>query len=318
MTPIRPPALRTGNTIGIVAPASNIQTELLDDGCRELEAQGFKVAFRQDINSLNRYLAGDLGRRSDEFHQMMLDSGIHAVFCARGGYGSGHLLPKLDIDSILKQPKIFCGASDITMLLAALENAGLVVFHGPMVATSIRQGPAGYNRDILNRLLVRGEAVSFPTDGCEVLRAGVAEGRLTGGCLSLVVSLLGTPWEVSTDDSILVLEDIACRPYQIDRMLTQMKQAGKFEQVRGFVFGEMLDCFQHEAQGYTMQDVISDVLGDLDAPILYNFPTGHAARPNVVVPFGVRAHLELRSAPKGGSARFSLLEPAVTMTGAAG
>jgi len=311
MSSIRPPALRRGDTIGIVAPASNIQTEMLDAGCRELESIGFRTLRRGDIDSVRRYLAGGLGRRADEFHQMMRDPAVAAVFCARGGYGSAHLLPGLDLASIRANPKIFCGASDITMLLGALEHAGLVVFHGPMVATAIRQGVAGYDRALLERLMVEGEAVEFPTDGCEVLKAGSAEGRLTGGCLSLVVSLLGTPWEVSTEDSILVLEDIGCRPYQIDRMLTQMKQAGKFEGVQGFVFGEMMDCYQHEAQGYTMQDVITDVLADLDVPVLYNFPTGHATRPNIVVPFGVSARLELDATQPAGSAGFRLLEPAV-------
>jgi muramoyltetrapeptide carboxypeptidase len=165
----------------------------------------------------------------------------------------------------------------------------------------------------LERLLVHGEAVSFPTTGCEVLTPGRAEGRLTGGCLSLVVSLIGTPWEVSTRGSLMVLEDIGCRPYQIDRMLTQLRQAGKFEGVEGFIFGEMMDCHQHEAQGYTLQEVIVDVIGDLGVPILYNFPTGHSDKPNIAVPFGVSARLDLGTSRESDDSRFELLEPAVTM-----
>jgi muramoyltetrapeptide carboxypeptidase len=310
---IRPPALRPGDSIGIVAPASNIQADLFAEGCRELESLGFRVRFREDIHSLHRYLAGSLARRSDEFHQMMLDRDTQGVFCARGGYGSAHLLPRLDFEALRAQPKVFCGASDITMLLGALESRGLVVFHGPMVATTIRQGPAGYDREVLERLLMLGEAVTFPTGGCEILATGRGEGRLTGGCLSLVVSLLGTPWEVSTRGTIMVLEDIGCRPYQIDRMLTQLRQAGKFDRVEGFVFGEMLDCTQHEDQDYSLQDIIRDVVGDLGVPILYNFPTGHSTRPNVVVPFGVAARLELDASTDPPSCHFRLLEPAVTM-----
>jgi len=312
MTPVRPPALRSGDTIGVVAPASGIQPDMLSKGCRELEDLGFNVRLGQGIDSVERYCAGPLSRRSDEFHELMTAADISGVICARGGYGSGHLLPLLDAGRILARPRVFCGASDITMLLAALEKAGLVVFHGPMVATTMRFGRRGYDREIFERLLVHGEAVRFPTGGCEVLAEGRAEGRLTGGCLSLVVSLLGTPWEPDTQGSLMVLEDIGTRPYQVDRMLTQLRQAGKFKDVRGFVFGEMLECYQTEVQGYTMQDVIRSLLGDLGVPILYGFPTGHSTRPNVVVPFGVPARLDLGPQP-GGALRFELIEPAVEM-----
>lgn len=308
MTLIRPAALRRGDTIGIVAPASNIQPALLAEGQRELQSQGFQVRLREDIDALDRYLAGSLERRVEEFHQWMADPGVQAVVCARGGYGSGQLLPCLDLPSILATPKIFCGASDITMLLGALEKSGLVVFHGPMVATTIRQGSAGYDREIFERLLLNAEAVRFPTAGCEVLVGGRGEGPLSGGCLSLVVSLLGTPWEPDTRGRLLVLEDIGCRPYQIDRMLTQLRQAGKLDEVAGFIFGEMQDCYQSEAQGYTIQDVVVELLGDLGVPIIYGFPTGHSSRPNVVVPFGVAARLDA-----GDPMVFELLEPAVTI-----
>lgn len=310
MTLLKPRALRPGDTLGIVAPASNIRRELLEAGSRELEALGFRIRFREDIGSVERYLAGPLSRRMTEFQQWMLDPAIHGVICARGGYGSGHLLPELDLESILADPKVFCGASDITMLLAALEGAGLVVFHGPMVATTIRQGPAGYNRDVFRSLLIDGEAVRFPTDGCEVLVGGAAEGVLSGGCLALIVSLLGTPWEPETRGRLLVLEDIGCRPYQIDRMLTQLRQAGKLDEVTGFVFGEMPDCHPGDEEGYTLQDVVISVLGDMGVPIIFNFPTGHSTRrPNVVVPFGVTARLIAE--PEGTAPVFELLEPAV-------
>lgn len=309
MSQIKPRALRPGDTLGVVAPASNIRGELLEAGARELEALGFRIRFREDICSVERYLAGSLSRRITEFHEWMLDPSVRGVICARGGYGSGHLLPVLDLDSILADPKVFCGASDITMLLAALEGAGLVVFHGPMVATTIRQGTAGYDRDVFRRMLIEAEAVKFPTEGCEVLVAGVGEGILSGGCLALIVSLLGTPWEPETRGRLLVLEDIGCRPYQIDRMLTQLRQAGKLEGVTGFVFGEMPECHPGEEEGYTLQDVVLSVLGDMDVPIIFNFPTGHSTRPNVVVPFGVPARL-VAERPESPPV-FELLEPAV-------
>jgi len=151
------------------------------------------------------------------------------------------------------------------------------------------------------------KAVRFPTDGTSILRSGAGEGRLIGGCLSLVVATLGTKHEIDTQDAILVLEDDSTKPYQIDRMITNLKQAGKLESVRGVVFGEMLNCIQNVDQGYTLQEVIVDLLSEFSFPILYGFPTGHTSRPNVIVPFGVRARLDLTSS----APLFELLESAV-------
>jgi muramoyltetrapeptide carboxypeptidase len=175
-----------------------------------------------------------------------------------------------------------------------------------MVATALRQGEGAYNRPLLVNLL-RGDIVRFPMDGTTVLRPGIGTGRLIGGCLSLVVATVGTPYEIDTSNSILVLEDVDTKPYQVDRMLTQLKQSGKFDSVRGVIFGEMLNCLQNAGQGYTLEEVLLDVLEDTTFPILYGFPTGHTSRPNVMVPFGVEAQLKLDDAPK-----FELLEPAVS------
>jgi muramoyltetrapeptide carboxypeptidase len=183
----------------------------------------------------------------------------------------------------------------------------VVSFHGPMVATSIREGAAGYDRETLLDLLQGKKAVRFPNKGTSVLRPGVGEGRLVGGCLALVVTTLGTKHEINTDDAILVLEDAGEKPYQIDRMITHLKQARKLETIRGIVFGEMLDCLQNANQGYLLQEVIVDLLREYEFPILYGFPTGHTSGPNVIVPFGVRARLDLTSS----APIFELLESAV-------
>jgi muramoyltetrapeptide carboxypeptidase len=307
MNPIKPAALRPGDTIGIVAPASNIKQDLLDEGCRELETLGFKTHYRPEITTSYRYFSGTRDRRLAEFLEMVKSRDIDAIFCARGGYGSGQLIPNIDPDLIRSNAKIICGSSDITMLLNWIERAGVVSFHGPMVATAIRQGSVGYDRQLLVNLLQGKLAVRFPTDGTKALRAGRAEGRLIGGCLSVVAAAIGTKNEIDTRDSILILEDVDEKPYRIDRMITQLKQAGKFDGVRGVVFGEMLNCLQHESQGYTLEEVLMDLLSDFAFPILYGFPTGHTSRPNVIVPFGVRARLDLASS----APLFELLEPAV-------
>jgi muramoyltetrapeptide carboxypeptidase len=304
---IKPPALRAGDTIGIVAPASNIKPELLDQGRRELESLGFKTFYRPDIVSSYRYFAGPHERRRAEFLEMLQSKDIHAIFCARGGYGAGHLIPALNADVIRANAKIISGASDITLLLNLVERAGVVSFHGPMVATSIRQGVEGYDRNVMMQLLQGVLPLRFPTNRTTILRQGRAEGRLTGGCLSLVVSTLGTSHEIDTSDSILVLEDIDAKPYQIDRMITHLKQAGKFQRVRAVVFGEMLNCMQHPEQGYTLEEILLDLLAEFSFPMLFGFATGHTSRPNVIVPFGVQARLDLTSS----ETLFELLEPAV-------
>jgi muramoyltetrapeptide carboxypeptidase len=301
----KPPALRPGDLIGIVAPASNIKPALLEGGCRELEQLGFRTLYRPGITTTYRYFSGTVERRAAEFLEMVRNPEVRAIFCARGGYGSGRIIPYLEPELLLANPKIINGSSDITALLSLLDRSGLVGFHGPMVATAIRQGEAGYHRKLLLDLLM-GDLVRFPVAGTSVVRPGSAEGRLIGGCLSLVVATLGTAYEMDTADSILVLEDQDTKPYQIDRMLTQLKQAGKLEDVRGVVFGEMLNCTQNANQGYTLEEVILDVLGETTFPILYGFPTGHTAGPNAIVPFGVRARLKLDS-----NSVFELLEPAV-------
>lgn len=306
-THIKPPALRPGDLIGIVAPASNIRPELLDEGCRELERLGFRTTYRPGITTAYRYFSGTVERRAAEFLEMVRNPEVRAIFCARGGYGSGRIIPYLEPELLRANPKIINGSSDITALLSFLDRSGLVGFHGPMVATAIRQGEAGYFKSLLLDLL-KGDRVRFPLANTEVLRPGDAEARLIGGCLSLVVATLGTPYEIDTGDSIFVLEDQDTKPYQVDRMLTQLKQAGKFESVQGVVFGEMLNCQQNASQGYTLQEVILDVLGETIFPILYGFPTGHTSGPNAILPFGVAARLRL-----GSDSVFELLEPAVTL-----
>jgi muramoyltetrapeptide carboxypeptidase len=302
---LKPPALRPGDLIGVVAPASNIKPDMLAEGCRELERLGYRTLYRPGITTTHRYFSGTVERRAAEFLEMLRNPDVRAIFCARGGYGSGRIIPYLEPELLRANPKIINGSSDITSLLSHLDRSGLVGFHGPMVATALRLGEAGYNRSILLGVL-KGDAVRFPLAGTSVLRPGSAEGRLTGGCLTLVAATLGTPYEIDTADSILILEDQDTKPYQIDRMLTQLKQAGKLEGVRGIVFGEMLNCMQNVTQGYSLEEVIMDVLDDERIPILYGFPTGHTSGPNVLVPFGIRARLTL-----GADSVFEMLEPAV-------
>lgn len=304
---IKPPALRRGDLIGIVAPASNVRLEMLEAGCRELQELGFRTLCRPGIVTQYRYFSGTDERRAGEFLEMVRNPEVRAIFCARGGYGSARIIPYLEPELLQANPKIVNGSSDITALLAFLDACGIASFHGPMVATSLRLGPAAYDRSLLLDVLGGGTA-RFPMKGTRVLRGGAAEGRLAGGCLSIVAASLATPYEIDTRDTILVLEDIDAKPYQVDRMLTQLKHAGKLEGVRGIVFGEMPGCVQHADQGYTLEEVLLDVLDSTSVPILFGFPTGHTSGGNAVVPFGIRCRLSLES-----ESVFELLEPAVSI-----
>lgn len=291
---IKPPALRPGDVIGIVAPASDIKPERLMAGARELERLGFRVKFSPSIFAREMYLAGSDRRRAEELMAMFNDPEVRAIFAARGGYGSVRLLPYLDEEALRAHPKIFMGYSDITTLLVYFQQRfQWVVFHGPMVTREFADGPEHYDEDLLRRTLMRAEPIGeIDTSGVAVLSPGIATGRLTGGCLPLLVSTLGTPYEFDATDAILFLEDYASKPYQVDRMLTQLRDAGKLRAVRGFVFGEMTECVQHPNQDYTIVDVIQDRLADLNVPILFGVRSGHSDYRNQVLPFGICATLD--------------------------
>src|SRR5690349_13100135 len=170
MTLIKPAALRPGHTIGIVAPASNIKQDLLEQGCRELESLGFKTHYRPGITTSYRYFSGTRERRLGEFLEMLKSPDIHAIFCARGGYGSGQLIPDIDRETVCANAKIVVGSSDITILLNWIERCGVASFHGPMVASSMREGTFGYDRTTLLEMLQAKKPVRFPTNGAAILR----------------------------------------------------------------------------------------------------------------------------------------------------
>lgn len=291
---VRPAALCSGDRVGIIAPASNIDFNALEKGAEELERLGYEPVFSDSIIDREIYFAGSVKRRVGELEAMFESRDIKAIVCARGGYGTNHLLSHIDIRKIRRNPKVFVGYSDITSLLTWFADNGLVVFHGPMVAKDFAH-KGGVDEDAWESVL-GGEATALefgPESEITPLVAGEAKGVLYGGCLSLLVASLGTPYEIQTDGKVLFIEDIGAKPYQIDRMLMQLKLAGKLKKVRGVVFGEMLDCVQPGGQDYTLQDVIKQVVGDLGVPIAFGFPSGHVRAGNVVLPFGVSATLQV-------------------------
>jgi muramoyltetrapeptide carboxypeptidase len=295
---ITPPALRPGDTIGIVAPASNVQREMLDAGCNALRDLGYEPVYLESILERELYFAGSVERRTRELEEMFARDDVRAIVCARGGYGANYLLRALDPAKIVAHPKIFVGYSDITTLLTCFaDSAGFVTFHGPMVTKDFAH-PDGVDMSSWNSALSGAATWSLelgPDSGVKPLVEGAAEGILYGGCLSMLVATLGTPHEIRTTGTILFVEDVATKPFQIDRMLMHLKLAGKLNDVRGIVFGEMLDCIQMQNQGYTLEEVVLRVVGDLGVPIAYGLHSGHVSRGNITLPIGVRAALRVTS-----------------------
>jgi muramoyltetrapeptide carboxypeptidase len=310
LQPVKPPALWPGDTIGIVAPASNVNRADLEAGCNALRSAGYRPFYLDSILQQDLYFAGSVERRARELEEMFVRDDVRAILCARGGYGSNYLLQALDLEKIRSHPKIFVGYSDITTLLTYFHDvAGLITFHGPMVA-----------KDWLHQ-----DGVELPSWEAAVSKSaswdvhigadvsglvdGEAEGVLYGGCLSILVASLGTLYEIKTANTILFLEDLAAKPYQIDRMLMQLKLAGCLDEVSGIIFGEMLDCVQNANQGYTLQEIVTRIVGDLGVPVVFGVTSGHVTSGNITLPFGVQAKLTVRS----GQVALRILEAAVKL-----
>ncbi len=293
---IKPPALQAGDTVGVISPASNIKREHLETGCDALRKLGYKPLYLESIFDKNLYFAGSTERRARELEEMFSRDDVQAIVCARGGYGSNYLLDTINLTNLKSHPKIFVGYSDITTLLTYIsDTVGLVTFHGPMVAKDFAHSDGVDLRSWEAALTAASEwAINFGAEsGAKSLVAGSAEGILYGGCLSMLVASLGTPYEIHTAGTILFIEDVAAKPYQIDRMLMQLKLAGKFKDVRAIIFGEMLDCSQNKNQDYTLEEVVLKVIGDLGVPVAYGLRSGHVSHGNVTLPIGVRAQLNV-------------------------
>lgn len=304
---IKPRALQPGDTVGIVAPASNILRAALETGCAALEGLGYRPVYLDSIFDQDLYFAGTAERRARELEEMFLREDVCAILCARGGYGANYLLTKLDPQKIIPNQKIFVGYSDITTLLTCFcDTARFVTFHGPMVAKDFAQSD-GIDLPSWHAALSGASDWEIGDDsGTEPLVEGSAEGVLYGGCLSMLVASIGTPHEIRTSGTILFLEDVNTKPFQIDRMLMQLKLAGKLKGVRAIIFGEMLDCLQPAGQNYSLKEVVMRVVGDLGVPIAFGLRSGHVSRRNVTLPLGVRAAINVSS----HRAVLKILEPA--------
>ena len=312
---LRPPAVPPGSRIAVVSPASSANSDRIARGIETLRALGYEaVASRHAYGKHPPYFSASAEGRLADLHQAFADPEVKAIICTRGGYGSNYLLPHLDLDLIRAHPKPFLACSDLTALQTwLLDHTGLVVFHGPMVAGAFASGD-GVHLPSFTAALTGSLVSAGPAEGLRVLRPGRACGTLYGGCLSILTASLGTPYAPRTRDKLLFLEDLGEKPYRIDRMLRQMILAGKFEGVRGFIFGEMLDCEFEPGRPDRLDDVILGVLADFDVPIAIGLRSGHVSRANVTLPLGLEAELLVNN----DQSLLRILEPAVSLSNHAG
>jgi muramoyltetrapeptide carboxypeptidase len=247
-----------------------------------------------------RYTAGDPTLRAGAFRRAWTDPSIGAIVAVRGGYGSVQILPYLDVAEIRRTPKAFVGYSDNTSLLAWLTGQCAVVsFHGPMIEGRIARGAAGYDADTFARVLTRAEAAGRITHPqLETLSPGEAAGMLTGGTLTQLAASLGTPYAFDPPmGHLLLIDEVAERPYRIDRLLTQLRLAGILARAAGLVFGELPRCDEPVDGGPAIRDVLRDLLAGFPGPVLFGLPSGHTTGACVTLPFGVQARIVASNEP---------------------
>ncbi len=305
--PIKPPALQPGAQVYVASPASPAEPGQLERGLEELRRLGYRAAPRRSDSNAQGYFARPLDDRVEEFEAALERPEWRAVFCLRGGYGSTYLLDRFHLPR-WPAPKIVLGYSDITSVQVFLwQKRGWVTFYGPMVAAGFDAGPAGYDADTFLRAVTETRGGWSVCLQGEPLFSGEAEGVLLGGCLTLLETTLGTPWELDTAGSILLLEDRAMKPYQFDRALMHLKQAGKLKDVRAIVLGEFPESEPPVAGGPTVQEVARRILEESGVPVVWGAAVGHTSRPMLTLPLGVRARLRAAANPQ-----LDILEPAVT------
>jgi len=299
---LKAPALRKGDTIGIVAPASSMNQASATRAMANLTRQGYKVRLSNGYLQARGYLAGSDKARAAEFNAFFADPAIKAILCLRGGYGSPRILDRLDYEMIRKNPKILIGYSDITALLNGIHSkTGLVVFHGPMAKEfSLGKGLTPYTQKYFWPAFTPSSKLFADWGGAgprgrahlKTIRGGQAEGVLVGGNLSVLVSTIGTPYEPRSENCILFLEDVSEKPFRIDRMLNQLRLSGKLGQYKGVLLGSFTGCLPlRQAGRIGLLDVFDHYFADLGVPVLSGYAAGHQPD-QAILPFGIRVHLD--------------------------
>ncbi|AJY76764.1 S66 peptidase family protein [Paenibacillus beijingensis] len=293
MDSVKPHALVPGDTIGITAPASWGDREKTEAAAAYLEQLGLSVKFGETLSRRYGYLAGTDEERAQELNAMFADPDIKAIICARGGYGTGRIADLLDYDCIRANPKIFWGYSDITFLHTAIRSrTGLVTFHGPMIICLTDKDIHPLTLKSFDQLIRPDRMVyTEKISPLHTLVEGEARGPIVGGNLSLLVSTLGTPYELDTKDALLFIEDIDEEPYRVDRMLNQLRQAGKLSDAAGILVCDFHNCEPKKREAsLTLTQVLEHHIAAAGKPALAGFKIGHGS-PNITIPIGVMADM---------------------------
>jgi muramoyltetrapeptide carboxypeptidase len=297
---VRPRALPRGGTVAIAAPAFWVEPARVYATAERLLGAGYQVTWREDVFARSGYLAGSAERRAAELMQWVRDDSVHAILCARGGFGCHHVIPRLSAREFRAARKPLVGFSDITTLLGwQREVAGLAGLHGPMCVRD--DGPTPAEMRALLALLSGEKPARLRGRGAV---RGRAEGPLVGGSLTLVADSLGTPWEIDTRGAILCLEEIGEKPYAIDRQLSHLHAAGKLDAAAGFAIGHLVGCTDPKRARPTALQVVHELLGARRKPLVTGLRFGHVS-PNLPWPVGIRGRLD------GGKGELAVLEPGV-------
>lgn len=295
---IKPKRLRKGDIIGIISPASSPDDlSKINRGVEYLEKLGYRVEVGKNVGQEIGYLAGEDAQRVDDLHSMFKNKHIKAIFSVRGGYGSARLLDKINYTLIRENPKIFVGYSDINALqLAFIKKAGLVTFAGPMVAVDFHNEVSPFTEEIFWRIITSNKKIgklSNPnSEKIYTLTKGRGTGRILGGNLSILTSLIGTNYLPKFDGMILLLEEINEAPYRVDRMLNQLRLAKILKNLEGIILGRFVDCYETDPtkKTLTLNEVIFEYFQNGNIPVVYNFKHGHI-KDNITIPFGVKCIL---------------------------
>jgi muramoyltetrapeptide carboxypeptidase len=313
---IKPPKLKEGDKLALITPGSYISIEEKEKSIENLMGLGFDVEYSDKLMLMNGYFSGSDKERADDINKMFERDDIKGIVCARGGYGCVRTLPHINYNLVKDNPKVFIGYSDVTALLYGIyKKTGLITFHGPVGISSYNDFSNNYFKQVLINPLEELELTSSVSEnneniyGLTTINSGTAIGELVGGNLSIVVSLIGTEYDIDTKGKLIFLEEYVEEPYRVDRMLTQMIQAGKFDEAAGIALGVFRYCESKEenpsfSNSFTLMEVLKNRLSDLKIPVVYGLSFGHV-KDKFTIPFGIKAELD------ADNFKLKLLEAAV-------
>ena len=292
-SPTRPPRLREGDQVAVITPGSALSEEDFAKALDNIRSLGLDPVPMTHANTKYGFLGGTDFQRLSDLHEAFANPELKGVICARGGYGTGRIVHNIDYDLIRRNPKVLLGFSDITALLNAIyQETGLVCLHGPVAASELTH----FTRTSLKQTLFEASRVDLRAADGYTIKGGTAKGKLVGGNLSLITSLLGTKYEINLRKKILLIEDVGESPYRVDRMLTQLLNSSSMQYARGIVFGVFNDCDidpedPESAKEFTLKQVLTERCAMLKMPVYYGMDTGHVAD-NATLPIGLKVEFD--------------------------